>query len=152
MRNMMRAILLTAFIATSAAAQQPAPQTPPPSEPSVKLPAELARVLTDYEAAWGKKDAAALSMLFAEDGFVLPNGSVPVRGREAIQKYYTGHGGPLALRAIAYAAEGKVGYIIGAFAGTAGAPDEGKFTLTLRKGADGRWLIMSDMDSMNRRR
>ena len=152
MRNVMRAILLTAFIAASASAQQPAPQTPPPSEPSVKLPTELARVLTDYEAAWGKKDAAALAMLFAEDGFVLPNGSVPVRGREAIQKYYTGHGGPLALRAIAYAAEGKVGYIIGAFSGTAGAPDEGKFTLTLRKGGDGRWLIMSDMDSMNRRR
>jgi len=27
----------------------------------------------------------------------------------------------------------------------------GKFTLTLRKSADGRWLIMSDMDSGNPR-
>jgi ketosteroid isomerase-like protein len=148
---MMRVILLTAFIATSAVAQQPSPQAPP-SEPSIKLPPELARVLTDYEAAWSKKDAAALAMLFAEDGFVLPNGSVPVRGREAIQKFYAGSGGPLALRALAYAAEGKVGYIIGAFSGTPGEPDAGKFTLTLRKGGDGRWLIMSDMDSMNRRR
>lgn len=151
MRSMMRAILLTALIATSAIAQQ-TPSTPPPSEPSVKLPPELARVLTDYEAAWSKKDAAALAILFAEDGFVLPNGSVPVRGREAIQKFYTGSGGPLALRALAYAAEGNVGYIIGAFSGTPGEPDAGKFTLTLKKGKDGRWLIMSDMDSMNRRR
>jgi ketosteroid isomerase-like protein len=28
--------------------------------------------------------------------------------------------------------------------------DVGKFTLTLRKGADGRWLIVSDMDNGNR--
>ena len=31
-----------------------------------------------------------------------------------------------------------------------GRPDVGKFTLTLRKGADGRWLIFSDMDNGNR--
>ena len=72
--------------------------------------------------------------------------------RAAITKFYTGHGGSLALRAIAYAAEGNVGYIIGGYSGTAGAPDDGKFTLTLSKGADGRWLIMSDMDNSNRRR
>jgi ketosteroid isomerase-like protein len=118
----------------------------------VKLPPELARVLTDYEAAWSQKDAAALARLFAEDGFVLPNGSMPVRGRAAIEKYYTGHGGPLALRAFAYATEGVVGYIIGGYAGKPGEPDDGKFTLTLRKGSDGRWLIMSDMDNSNRRR
>ena len=32
------------------------------------------------------------------------------------------------------------------------ATDIGKFTLTLRKNQDGRWLIVSDMDSPNRRR
>jgi ketosteroid isomerase-like protein len=31
-------------------------------------------------------------------------------------------------------------------------PDEGKFTLTLRKDKDGSWLIVSDMDNSNRRR
>ena len=66
-------------------------------------------------------------------------------------RFYTGHGGPLALRAFAYAAEGNVGYILGGYAGKAGEPDSGKFTLTLRKGGDGRWLIVSDMDSSNRR-
>jgi ketosteroid isomerase-like protein len=34
----------------------------------------------------------------------------------------------------------------------AGQPDIGKFTLTLRKDSDGRWLIRSDMDNSNRRR
>lgn len=149
MKNTVRTLLvMTLLMAASAASQQEAPA----AEPSVTLPAELARVLTDYEAAWSKKDAAALAALFAEDGFVLPNGAPPVRGRAAIQKHYTGHGGPLSLRAIAYAAEGGVGYILGGYTDAAGKPDIGKFTLTLRKGSEGRWLIVSDMDNSNRRR
>ncbi|MEK6405616.1 MAG: DUF4440 domain-containing protein [Acidobacteriota bacterium] len=119
-------------------------------QPSVQLPADLARVLTDYEAAWSSRNASALARLFAEDGFVLPSGSLPVRGRAEVERFYTGKGGPLSLRAIAFAAEGKVGYIIGGFAGQKGERDIGKFTLTLRRGADGKWLIMSDMDSPNR--
>lgn len=149
MRTTVRTLLImTLLVATSARGQQDTPA----AEPSVSLPPDLARVLTDYEAAWSKKDPAALAGLFTEDGFVLPSGSPPVRGRAAIQKHYTGHGGPLSLRAIAYAAEGGVGYIIGGYTDTAGKPDIGKFTLTLRKGSDGRWLIMSDMDNSNRRR
>ena len=136
---------------------QPSPVTPPPAPaaapadlPSIELPPELARVLTDYEAAWGRKDAAALALLFAEDGFVLMSGSPPARGRAAIEKAYTGHGGPLFLRAFASATSGDVGYILGGYAGTKDRPDEGKFTLTLRR-AGGKWLIASDMDNMNRR-
>jgi ketosteroid isomerase-like protein len=121
----------------------------PPQGPRVTLPAPLARVLSDYEAAWRNQDAASLAALFAEDGFVLASGVPPVRGRLQIQKHYAGQGGPLALRALAFAAEGSVGYIIGGFARQKGGPDIGKFTLTLRKGGEGRWLIMSDMDNGN---
>jgi ketosteroid isomerase-like protein len=119
--------------------------------PSVQLPTALARVLTDYETAWRNKDAAALAALFAEDGFVLSSGVPPVRGRSQIERHYTRQGGPLALRALAYATEGSIGYIVGGFARQQGEPDIGKFTLTLRKGADGRWLIFSDMDNGNSR-
>ena len=118
---------------------------------SVTLPPELARVLTDYKTAWKNRDAAALASLFAEDGFVLQNGQPPVRGRAAIQKVYTGRGGPLSLRAFAFATDGKVGYIIGGFSRQKEDPDAGKYTLTLRKDANGRWLIMSDMETMNQR-
>jgi ketosteroid isomerase-like protein len=128
-----------------------APPGEPLQLPGVRLPALLARVLTDYEAAWRSKDAAALAALFAEDGFVLSNGAPPVRGRLAIQTRYEGQGGPLSLRAMAFATEGSVGYIIGGFARQAGEPDIGKFTLTLRRGEDGRWLIVSDMDNGNSR-
>ena len=54
--------------------------------PSVQLPPELARVLTDYEKAWTAKDAAALSKIFAEDGFVMSSDAPMVRGRAAIEK------------------------------------------------------------------
>ncbi len=118
---------------------------------SVTMPPELARVLTDYEAGWKAGDAAALSRLFAEDGFVLPQGRAPVKGRATIQKLYTRAGSPLSLRAFAYATNGDVGYIIGGYSAEQGKPDDGKYTLTLRKSEDGRWLIVSDMDNSNRR-
>jgi ketosteroid isomerase-like protein len=124
--------------------------TPPASPaPSVALPPELARVLADYEAAWSARDSAALAALFAEDGFVLASGHPPVRGRDAIRAFYAGKGGPLALRALAYSAEGATGYVVGAFARERGGEDDGKFTLTLRREA-GRWMIFSDMDNGNR--
>ena len=142
---------LTALTLVSALATVAAPASAEESAlPSVSLPPELARVLTDYEAAWRAKDAAALARLFAEDGFVLQRNKPPIRGRDAIEKAYAGAGGSLALRALAYAVEGPVGYIIGGYAARAGEPDDGKFTLTLKKAPTGKWLIMSDMDNGNR--
>src|SRR5262249_24437987 len=104
---------------------------------------------TDYETAWRARDAAALARLFDDNGFVLASGGPPVRGRAAIQQRYQGQGGPLVLRAFAFAMEGVVAYIIGGFAREQGQPDVGKFTLTLHKGSDGRWLMVSDMDNGN---
>ena len=128
---------------------QPGPG-PATQLPSVELPPELARVLTDYEVAWGRS-GADVAQLFTEDGFVLSGGRPPIRGRAAIAAHYGKAGGPLALRAIAFAAEGSVGYIIGGYATERGATDIGKFTLTLRRQPDGRWMIVSDMDNLNRR-
>jgi ketosteroid isomerase-like protein len=141
------ALVVASWLQASAPAAAPdAPQLP-----SVELPPELARVLTDYEREWSARNAPGLARLFAEDGFVLAGGRSPVRGRAAIEKHYTGSGGPLALRALAYDVSGSTGYIIGGYATKPGEADAGKFTLTLRKGQDGRWLIVSDMDNSNRR-
>jgi len=137
--------LALVLAAGSVAAQAPSPSVSPSALPSVALPAPLARALSDYEAA------AALAALFAEDGFVLSSGTPPVRGRAAIERHYTGQGGPLALRALAFSTDGRIGFIIGGFARAKGEPDIGKFTLTLVKGPQGRWLIQSDMDNGNAR-
>jgi ketosteroid isomerase-like protein len=148
------AVLILGMLPTPAGAQGPPaaePAAPALSPPSVDLPAPLGRVLADYESAWRRKDAAALAALFAEEGFVLSSGTPPVRGRASIERHYAGAGGPLSLRAFAFAAEGRVGYILGGFARQKGEPDNGKFTLTLHQASDGRWLIVSDMDNGNQR-
>jgi len=128
-------------------AQATAPAAPAPL-PSVTLPPALERVLRDYERAWAAKDAATLAALFAEDGFILQMNRPPVRGRAAIQTAYAEQsGGELRLRALAYATADTVGYIVGAY-GFGDSPAEvGKYTLTLRRARDGRWLIFSDMDN-----
>ena len=108
------AILL---LAATAAAQDAAHA----DHPSVELPPELARVLTDYEVAWQAEDEQALAALFTEDGFVLSSGRPPVRGRAQIEERYVDSGGPLALRALAFAVEDSLGYIIGAYARHPGA-------------------------------
>jgi ketosteroid isomerase-like protein len=139
--------LIIFFLGSIAFSESSAAET---AQPGVTLPPELARVLTDYEIAWQKKDAAALSSLFTEDGFVLSNGVPPVQGRAAIEKHYSGAGGPLSLRAFAFGTEGSIGYILGGYSRQKGEPDIGKFTLTLRKETDDRWLINSDMDNSNK--
>jgi ketosteroid isomerase-like protein len=142
------AIAAVLAIAAAPAAAQDAP--PPPPLPSVELPAEMDRVLRDYERLWAAGDAAGLAAIFADDGFVLQNGRPPVRGRAAIQQAYANARGPLRLRALAYDADGSVGYIIGAFAYGDEPADIGKFVLTLRREPGGPWLIMSDIDNSNR--
>jgi ketosteroid isomerase-like protein len=120
--------------------------------PSVELPPALDRVLRDYERAWQARDPNALAALFVEDGFVLSNGRLPVRGRSDSRAAYKDGGGPLSLRALAYATEGAVGYIVGAYGPRAGEKDTGKFVLALRRDPEGRWLIAADMDNSSQPR
>lgn len=145
---MKQTILATIFVCAMFA-QQPAALAQDVAHPSVQLPDELARVLRDYEVAWRAEDEAALAALFTLDGFVLSSNVPPVRGRQNIEKRYRDSGGPLALRALAYEVSGEFAYIIGGFSLEKGHPDIGKFTLILRKRADGHWLIVSDMDNGN---
>lgn len=118
--------------------------------PSVTLPPDLDRVLRDYERAWVAKDPEALARLFAEDGMALPSGQPPARGAASIrQAYAAGAGSPLSLRAVAFTISGDFAYIIGGFGPAPARPDFGKFVLVLRRGGDGRWLILADMDNAN---
>ncbi len=135
--------VLAALLAGSVMAQE----TP---LPSVDLPPALSRVLRDYERAWEARDPTALAALFTEDGLVLQNTHAPARGRAGIQQAYTGHGGPLSLRALDFATHGNVGYIIGAYGSKPASGDSGKFILALRRDRGRRWLIAADIDNSNR--
>ncbi len=130
-------------------AQQASSSFPPTdSLPSVKLPPEIDRVLRDYEREWQANNTEALVSLFVPDGFVLQPRRPAIRGQANLKEAYrTGAGQPLFLRALSFAQDGSVGYIIGAYRAVATGPDIGKFILALRKGVDGRWLIAADMDN-----
>jgi ketosteroid isomerase-like protein len=142
--------LLPAVVSLGIAASGPAAKSGAgvATEP---LPADLDRVLRDYERAWEGKDAGALADLFDEDGFVLSSGQPPARGREAIREAYAHAGGPLWLQALSHAAQGEVGYIIGVFGHDPNQPATGKFVLALRRHGAGPWLIAGDIDNSSRR-
>jgi ketosteroid isomerase-like protein len=140
-----------ALAAPSAFAQVSA--EPPPRLPSVELPAELDRVLRDYEQAWASGDAEALTRLFTTEGFVSGDGGW-IRGRERIRERYANAGGALRLRALDHALDGDAGFIVGAYGygDAADQLDAGRFILALRRDDDGRWLIAADLDASNARR
>ena len=116
-------------------------------QPSVALPEDLARVLRDYERHWSAGEADELAALFVERGLIVRQGTW-IRGRDAIRQAYQSASGPLRLRAIEYATDGDVGFIVGAYGYGAdrSVADSGMFTLTLHRESSGRWLIVSDMD------
>lgn len=148
----MRILRSAALIAVFSIAAPPvvrAQETPPPPLPSVALPAEVERVLRDYERNWASGDEAALAALFTEDGFILQNGRPPVRGRANIQQAYASSQGPLRLRAMGYAVDDSVGYIVGAYGYGEGDADMGKFVLALRRAPGGPWQIAADIDNGN---
>lgn len=146
----MRRILAAALVATMVVAVPAQSQQVGADQPSVQLPPDLDRVLRDYETRF-RIGGDTLAALFTPDGYVLPSGQPPVRGRANIAGFYSRAGGPLVLRAIAYGTEGNVGYILGGYTYGDATTDIGKLTLTLRKDSNGRWLIFSDMDNSNRR-
>jgi uncharacterized protein (TIGR02246 family) len=143
----MRAALVAGWLALAGCT------TAEPAETSdARLPPDLQRVLDDYSAAWEARDAKALAALFAGDRMVVPNACAPAPGRAGIEACYTGAGGPIDLRALDHRIDGPAAYIIGEYSDAPGAPAAGKYVLTLTRGADGRWLIVADMDQPYRGR
>ncbi len=125
----------------------PSQRPPPDSLPSVPLPPELDRVLREYERHWREGNTEALVALFTEDGMVARRGGW-IRGQAGLRDALQNTSGDLRLRAVAYALEESVGYVIGAYGygDQPGIPDRGMFILALRRGEDGRWLVEADLD------
>ena len=145
--RILRYAALFAALSLAAPAAVRAQEALAPPLPTATLPAEIERVLRDYERGWRAGDEAALAALFAEDGFILQNGRPPVRGRAAIQRAYAESEGPLRLRALEYAADDNVGWIVGAYGYGEGDADMGKFVLALRRTPGGPWMIAADIDN-----
>jgi uncharacterized protein (TIGR02246 family) len=108
-----------------------------------------------FSAAAAKGDGATLAALYSTDGQVMPAGSDPIRGTDAIQKFWQGaldsgvaavglktidvfgHG-PTATEVGEYELRDKAGKIL----------DHGKYIVVWRH-SDGTWKLLRDMFSTN---
>ena len=127
--------------------------TPAAHADGVKAAIEAANA--KFSAAAAKGDGAALAALYSPDGQVMPAGSDPVRGSEAIQKFWQGaldsgvaaiglktvdvfgHG-PTATEVGEYELRDKAGKVL----------DHGKYIVVWQH-ADGKWQLLRDMFSTN---
>jgi uncharacterized protein (TIGR02246 family) len=103
-----------------------------------------------WMAAGNAKDAAAIAALYAEDATVMPPNGAAVKGRAAIQSFWKGMvdqlTGKVTLARVGGWQGGDTGYEVGTYASMMGTGnDTGKYLITLKKGADGKWLITNDI-------
>jgi ketosteroid isomerase-like protein len=109
----------------------------------------------EFSATAAKGNGAALAALYAPDAQVMPAGSDPIRGADAIQKFWQGaldsgvaaiglktievfgHG-PTATEVGAYELRDKAGKVL----------DHGKY-IVIWQHADGHWKLLRDMFSTN---
>ena len=103
-----------------------------------------------WMAAANAKDAAAIAALYVEDAMVMPPNAEPVKGRAAIQTFWKGMVDSLAskvtLARVSGWQGGDTGYEAGTFSAKMGTMDDkGKYLITFKKGADGKWLIANDI-------
>jgi ketosteroid isomerase-like protein len=120
---------------------------------SVRTAIEAANV--QFSAAVAKGDGAALAALYSTDGQVMPAGSAPIRGTEAIQKFWQGAldsgiataglktidifgRGPTATEVGEYELRDKAGKVL----------DQGKYIVIWRH-IGGTWKLLRDMFSSN---
>ena len=108
-----------------------------------------------FSALFAKADAAALSALYDKDGAVMPVGSEPVRGTQAIQKFWQGAmaSGVAAVnvKTVEVYGGGKTATEVGEYAllDKAGKTlDRGKY-IVIWKQEGGDWKLLRDMFSSN---
>ncbi len=103
-----------------------------------------------WAAAANAKDAAGIAALYADDAMVMPPNGAAVSGRAGIQSFWKGMvdqlTGRVTLTRVGGWQGGDAGYEAGTYAAMMGTGnDTGKYLLTLKKGADGKWLINNDI-------
>jgi uncharacterized protein (TIGR02246 family) len=126
---------------------------PPSRAADVRAAIESANARFSALAAQG--DAAALANLYAKDGAVMPAGSEPVRGTQAIARFWqsalaSGVAG-IDLKTVEVYGEGTTAAEVGEYAlrDKAGKVlDRGKYIVIWRN-QDGQWKLLRDMFSTN---
>lgn len=118
-------------------------------------PATLTRIRQAFVTAANARDAAALTALYTDDALLMPSNSPGVKGRAAILAFWKGMldqgARDVSLGWTGGAIMADSGYEAGTYAFTLAPPngqpasDKGKYLLTVKKGADGKWRINNDI-------
>jgi ketosteroid isomerase-like protein len=118
-------------------------------------PAELSQMNKDFAKALNNKDAAAASLLYAEDASLLPPNEQIVTGRDNIKKYWQAAidagTSDVSVSTISTGSNGDLGYEIGRY--QLSYPDAqgkmileiGKYTEILKRTANGEWISIYGM-------
>jgi uncharacterized protein (TIGR02246 family) len=127
--------------------------TPAAFADGVKAAIEAANV--QFSAAAAKGDGAALAALYSPDGQVMPAGSDPIRGAEAIQRFWQGAldsgVAAIGLKTVDVFGQGSTATEVGEYElhDKAGKVlDHGKYIVVWRH-ANGKWTLLRDMFSTN---
>ena len=123
-----------------------------------------------YLAAYNAQDPVALAALYTEDGLLLPPNGGPLRGRDAIQNYWTKSGRRgLAFDILQKDVCGDAGFFVGRYqaretsdgefqlahepfallSSARRQPEQGNFVLCVKRGETGSWRIAADMWNTN---
>src|ERR1700676_4277615 len=127
--------------------------TPAAYADGVKAAVEAANA--QISAAVAKGDCAAFAALYSPDGQVMPAGSDPIRGPEAIQKFCQGAldsgVAAIGLKTIEVFGHGPTAAEVGEYELRDMARkvfDHGKYIVVWQR-ADGKWKLLRDMFSTN---
>ena len=108
-----------------------------------------------FSAAAAKGDGAGLAALYTADGQVLPAGSAPIKGREAIQKFWQGaiDSGIAAveLKTLEVFGHGPTATEVGQYElrdASGKVLDQGKYIVVWHR-EGGNWQLLRDMFSTN---
>lgn len=120
----------------------------------------------EYLKTFNAADPVAMAGLYAEDGMILPPSGFPIRGREAIQRFWSGNNRTsLSFRTLQKNVCGDSGFFVGTYSARESRsgrfypaspftllgsrpsriPMSGNFALCLRRGDDGKWKVASDL-------
>jgi uncharacterized protein (TIGR02246 family) len=109
----------------------------------------------EFSAVAAKGDGAGLAALYAKDGEVMPAGSEPIRGAEAIQKFWQGALSSgiagVELKTLEVFGHGATATEVGQYElrdKTGKALDHGKYIVVWRREGD-QWKLLRDMFSTN---
>jgi uncharacterized protein (TIGR02246 family) len=114
---------------------------------------QVSALLLDYESAWGSRDVAALSRLYAGNATLYPAASPMLTGRGVIKDYFRAllpTAEPLRTRMIEFRASGDMAFttVQSSYAVRDGAGQRSVANtdvLILRRGAMGEWSIVSHL-------